>query len=88
MNLDLVVPGVPNHYELEGDVLATSWRDWLRNSKQEFVSNDSRLGRRSEVAGKPNSGVEAEPKLVDHPVPLVVNVPEMYRMVSSKLIPI
>ena len=59
----------------------------LRNNEPKFMVNDSRLNSRLEIAREPNSGVDTEPKLVDYPVPLMINVPEMYRMVSSKSIP-
>ena len=39
-----------------------------------------------EVACEPNSGVDSESKLVDHPVPLAIDVPEVDWMVSSRLI--
>ena len=41
-----------------------------------------------EVAREPNSGVSTKPKLMNHPVPLGIDVPEMYWMVSSRSIPV
>jgi hypothetical protein len=35
-----------------------------------------------EVACKPDSGIGAKPKLVDHPVPLVIDVTKVHRVVS------
>jgi len=40
-----------------------------------------------EVACEPNGGVGTESKLVDHSVPLAIDIPEVYRMVSSGSIP-
>jgi len=37
-----------------------------------------------EVAGEPNSGIGAESELIDHPVPLAVDVPKVHWMVSSR----
>lgn len=41
-----------------------------------------------EVAREPNRGIGTKSKLVDYPVPLGIDVPEMYRMVYSRLIPV
>ena len=48
--------------------------------------NNSRLGGRLEVVCEPNGGIGAESKLVDHPVPLTIDIPKVYGMVSSRLI--
>lgn len=94
MNLDLGVPaGKFSYGELEGDISAdgsivNSWSycdgEWLRNDIHDH--NDSRLCRRLEVACEPNGGVGSESKLMDHPVPSTKNVPEVYRMISSRSI--
>jgi len=39
-----------------------------------------------EVACEPNSRIGTKSKLVDHPVPLTIDVPEVYWMVSSRAI--
>jgi len=39
------------------------------------------------VACEPNGGVGTESKFMDDSVPLAINVPEMYRMVSSRSVP-
>lgn len=36
------------------------------------------------IACEPNSGITTESKPANHPVPLVVDIPEMYGMVSSR----
>ena len=41
-----------------------------------------------DVAGKPNSGIGTESKLVDHLVSPVIDIPEMYWVVSSRPISI
>ena len=38
------------------------------------------------VARDPNSGIGAESRLVGHPVSIAIQIPEMHRMVSSRLI--
>ena len=40
-----------------------------------------------EVACEPNGRVGTKSKLVDYPVPLAIDVPEMYWMASSRSIP-
>ena len=49
--------------------------------------DDARLNGRLEVACEPNSRVGAKSKLMDDPVPLAKEVPNMYWMISSRLIP-
>ena len=49
-------------------------------------NDDSRPSSRLEVACEPNGRIGAEPKLVDYPVSLGINVPEMYWMVSPGLV--
>ena len=39
-----------------------------------------------EVACEPNGGIGTESKLMDHPVPLAIDIPKVYGMISSKLI--
>ena len=39
-----------------------------------------------EVACEPNGRVGTESELVDHPVPLAIDIPEVYRMVSARLV--
>ena len=57
----------------------------MTNSRETIHDDDnSRPSGRLKVTGELNSRVAAESKLMDHPVPLAVQVPEMYRMVSSR----
>ena len=47
-----------------------------------------RLSGRLEVACKPDGGIGTKPKFVDHSVPLAVDVPEVHRVVPSRLVPV
>ena len=53
---------------------------------RDLRSQDSRLRSRLEVACEPNCGVAAKSKLIDHPVPLAINVSKVYWVVSSRSI--
>ena len=41
-----------------------------------------------EIACEPDGGIGTKPKFVDHSVPLVVDVPEVHWVVSSRLVPV
>ena len=87
MDLDLAGPaGKLSRDKLEGDVSAALWSLVMRRSRNDkllFAADDSRLSGRFEVACEPNGGIGTESKLVDHPVPLAIDVPEMDWVVSS-----
>ena len=47
--------------------------------------DDSRPGERLEIACEPNfGGIGTKSKFMDHLVPLVIDLPEVYRVVSSR----
>jgi hypothetical protein len=46
--------------------------------------NDLRLSGGFEVACEPDSGIGTKPKFMNHPVPLVINIPEVYWVVPSR----
>jgi len=82
MDFDLVVPtGKIGHDELEGHVSATRQDDcqWMGIRDH----NSSRLRGRLEVGCEPNCGIGAESKLINHLIPLAIDIPEVYWMISS-----
>ena len=48
--------------------------------------NELRLNGRLEVACEPNSGERTISELMDHLVPLVIDIPKMYWMIPSRSI--
>jgi len=73
----------------ESLVAGAEWDgEWSRSGELEFGNQkSSRLSGRQEVACEPNRRMGAESKLIDHPVPHVIDVPKVHWMVSSILIP-
>ena len=51
------------------------------------IESNSRLNGGLEVACEPNSGEGTKSKLMDHLVPLVIDVPKIYWMISSRSVP-
>ena len=94
VDADLIVPtGEFCHHEFEGDVSATfEWNRQRPSAPRRLIvaanHNDLRSFSSKEVAREPDSGMGTISELMKYPVPLMIEVSDVYWVIPSKSISI